>query len=263
MLPYILVMALVAASPAGWFGASVSLNGRKFRCEKFYSNVKGREGERLTLSIGIQLADHDIGRVAHNRTANAGNVPGQKTDPRLLQLRVRLLRLAKRVIDVRHRRLERGELDHRVGDLAAPERHDPLVQTPDAFLVHHLAPSLPQGMGEGRQRGLHPDLDGLERAEGDVGEELGRGAGGEVYGGRVGGGGGGEELGAVVVFEDLVEAVLAHALEGVAEQGRGPAEEDAGQAFGGVDGAPGRDVGGVEGGGDLAAAFYLWGKGGR
>jgi len=46
-------------------------------------------------------------------------------------------------------------------------------------------------------------------------------------------------------------------LEGVADVGGGPAEEDAAEAFFGVDGAPGLEVGGVEGRVDLAAAFYL------
>jgi len=62
---------------------------------------------------------------------------------------------------------------------------------------------------------------------------------------------------AVIVLEDLVEAVLARALEGVADEGRRPAEEDAAKAFFGVDCSPGGGVGGVEFRIDLAAAFYL------
>lgn len=66
----------------------------------------------------------------------------------------------------------------------------------------------------------------------------------------------GEERVAVGVLEDFVEAVFAGALEGVADEGGGPAEEDAAEAFGGVDAAPGAQVGGVDFRVDLAAAFY-------
>ena len=49
-------------------------------------------------------------------------------------------------------------------------------------------------------------------------------------------------------------------MEGVADEGGGPAEEDAAEAFGSVDAAPGAEVGGVDFGVDLAAAFYLGGE---
>lgn len=38
---------------------------------------------------------------------------------------------------------------------------------------------------EGWNGGLHPDLDGLERAQGDVGDEFGRSTGGQVESGLV------------------------------------------------------------------------------
>lgn len=59
----------------------------------------------------------------------------------------------------------------------------------------------------------------------------------------------------------LVETVFACALEGVAYEGRGPAEHDAAQAFFLENGLPRSDVGFVEFRVDLAAAFYY--KGGR
>ena len=46
-------------------------------------------------------------------------------------------------------------------------------------------------------------------------------------------------------------------MEGVADEGGGPAEEDAAETFFGEDGTPGGDVGCVDFGVDLAAAFYL------
>jgi hypothetical protein len=61
---------------------------------------------------------------------------------------------------------------------------------------------------------------------------------------------------AVQVFEVFVEAVLSGALQGVADEGRGPAEKDAADAFFGDDGAPCGQVGGVDLGVDLSSAFY-------
>ena len=99
---------------------------------------------------------------------------------------------------------------------------------------------------------MHAHLDRLHRAESDVGEELGRGTCTQEddCAVRVG-----EELVAVEVLEVLVEAVFPGALERVANEGRGPAEEDPAKTFFGNDGAPGGEVGGVDLGVDLAATF--------
>jgi hypothetical protein len=59
------------------------------------------------------------------------------------------------------------------------------------------------------------------------------------------------------VLEDLVEAVLAGALERVADKGGCPTEKDASEAFFAIDLAPGFRSGFVEFGIDLAAAFDL------
>lgn len=205
-----------------------------------------------TLPISVQLANHDIRRMADNRTPHTSNVPTQETHPSLLQRIIRLLRLPQRSIDIIHRRLERRELNHRIRDLPPPQRIQPLIQTPNALLLRHLPPPLPQRVRKGRDRRLHAHLDGLERTEREIGQELGARARGEVDEGFVGVG---EEVVAVGVLEDFVEAVFAGALEGVADEGGGPAEEDAPDAFGAVDAAPGADVGGVDLRVDLAAAF--------
>ena len=103
-----------------------------------------------------------------------------------------------------------------------------------------------------RQRRLHAHLDRLPRTQREIGEELGARAGREVDDGLVGVG---EPFIAVEVLEDLVEAVFPRALEAVADEGRRPAEEDAADAFGPVDGRPGGQVGAVDFGVDLAPAF--------
>ena len=104
---------------------------------------------------------------------------------------------------------------------------------------------------------MHAHFYSFEGAEEDVGEEFGGGGSAEVDDCFVGVG---KESLAVEVFEDFVETVFAGALEGVANEGGGPAEEDAAETFFGEDGTPGGDVGFVDGGVDLAATFYLKGR---
>ena len=108
-------------------------------------------------------------------------------------------------------------------------------------------------MRKRRQRRLHAHLDGLHRTEGHISEEFGRGTGAKEDDGAVRIR---EELVSVEVFEVLVEAVFTCALEGVADEGGGPAEEDAAETFFGYDGAPGGEVGCVDFGVDLTATFY-------
>ena len=189
-----------------------------------------------------------------DRTPNPCDVATQERHARLLQRIIRLLRLPQRRIYVVDRRLERRKLHHRIRYLPAPQRIQALIQAAIPFLLHNLAPSFPHIGCKGGQRCLHTHFDRFEWAEGQVGEEFCTGGCAEVDDRFVGVG---EEPVAVEVLEDLVEAVFAGALEGVADEGWGPAEEDASEAFFGGDGAPGLEVGGVDFGVDLAAAFHL------
>lgn len=170
------------------------------------------------LAISIELRHHHVSRVRDDRAANTGNVAAEERHSRLLQRVVRLLGLAELRVDLRDGALERRELDHRVGDLARPERVQALVQSAVAFLRDDLGPAFAEVVGVGREGGLHADFDRFEGAEEDVGDELGGGGGAEVDDCL---GGVGEELLAVVVFEDFVGAVFACALEGVADEGWG------------------------------------------
>jgi hypothetical protein len=65
-----------------------------------------------------------------------------------------------------------------------------------------------------------------------------------------------KQLVPVIVLEDLVETVFASALEGVAYERGGPAEEYTAESFFLEDGGPGGEVGFVDVGVDLATAFY-------
>ncbi len=152
-------------------------------------------------------------------------------------------------------RLERGKLHHGVGDLAAPERVDALVQPGGALLGHDLADAVKGALVRVRDGALGADLDGLKGAERNVGEELGRRGRGEVEARLVLGGGLGPREVGVGLLEVLVPAVLEGALGRVAEQRRGPAGEDAADALGAEDFAPRLDVARVELGVDLAAGL--------
>lgn len=177
----------------------------------------GQEQPKLTFSVTVQLADHHIGRMADHRTGNAGNVPTRKAHAGLRQLAVALLGLAQPAVNEADRLLKRGKLAHGVRNLASPQGHDALVQARHPFLGDDLAPPFPQRVRKGRQGGLHAHLDRLKGAQQHVGEELGGRARGEEHDRPVGGGR--EQVVAVLVLEDLVEAVFPQALERVADEG--------------------------------------------
>ena len=73
-----------------------------------------------TLSVGVQLADHDIGRVTDDGTSDPRDIPTQETHPGLLQRVVALLGFPQRSVDVIDRRLKGREFHHCVWDLPAP-----------------------------------------------------------------------------------------------------------------------------------------------
>lgn len=189
-----------------------------------------------------------------DRTADPGNITAQETDSRLLQRRVRLLRLAERLVYPLDRLLKRRELHHRIRDLPRPQRIQALVQPPITFLGHDFAPPFAETVGVGGQRRLHPHLDRLERTERHIRQELGARGRREVHDGlvRVG-----QQLLAVEVFEYFVEAVFPAALQAVADECGARAEEYAPKSLLGDDGAPGGEIGRVDLGVDLPPAFDL------
>ena len=190
--------------------------------------------------------------MANNRTEDTSNVPAEEAHTRLLRTIELLLGLSKRFIDNANSLLERRELGHGIRDLARPQWIQPLIQPAHTLFRNKPSPSLPHGIRIRRQRRLHAHLDRLERTQGHISEELCGRAGAEEDHGAVGVR---EQVVAVQVLEVLVEAVLASALERVADESGRPAEEHAAQALLGEDGTPGGDVGGVDLGVDLSAAF--------
>lgn len=174
------------------------------------------------LAVAVKLRHHDVRGMRDNGAADTGDVAAEERNARLLQPVESRLGLADVRVDGIDGALKRREFHHRVRYLPAPQRHEPIVQAAEALLGHDLAPPFAQVVGVRREGRLHADLDGLEGAEEDVGDELGAGGRAEKDYGLVGVG---EELFAVLVFEDFVEAVFACALEAVAYEGGGPAED--------------------------------------
>uniref|UniRef100_M3Y4J0 Uncharacterized protein n=1 Tax=Mustela putorius furo TaxID=9669 RepID=M3Y4J0_MUSPF len=132
------------------------------------------------------------------------------------------------LVESLHRALEAGKLHHGVGDLLQPQRRHALVEGPQALLREHPRGGGAQHAGEAGLR-LHAHLHRLHGGQRHIGKELGAGGRGQVQAGsplvrplRA------QQL-AVADLEDLVEPELEQALQGVPQEGRGPASGQAAQ----------------------------------
>jgi hypothetical protein len=122
-----------------------------------------------------------------------------------------------------------------------------------AFLLNNLAKSLLHRVRKRRKRSLHPDLDSLKRTKRKISQELSTRTTGQEDSRLIGIG---EQLLAIGVFEHLIEPIFSTTLETISHERGGPAEKHPAQALDLVDGFPGAEVGFIEVGIDLAAAFY-------
>lgn len=150
--------------------------------------------ERLPgLTLGVQLADHDICGMGDDRAKNTGQVTTSESDKGLSALAVISLLARKITINGRDDGFKGGEFHHGVWNLPAPESVQTLVQTGHvskwlqntdafhspcgAFFGRDGADAL-QGASKWRwNRCLHPDFDRLQRAETKIGKEFSRGGG--------------------------------------------------------------------------------------
>lgn len=130
-------------------------------------------------AICIELADHDVGRVGDDSAEDTCQVTADKRHARLGSLAVVGLLPGEAGVHHLDNGLEGGKLHHGVGNLSAPERVQALVEASPPFLSRDLADAVEGALVGGRDSALHADLYGLEGAEGDIGEELGGGRGGE------------------------------------------------------------------------------------
>jgi hypothetical protein len=117
-------------------------------------------------------------------------------------------------------------LDDGVRDLTGPEGPNASVEVAESLSLDELRQTIDEATGE-LGACLDAHLDGLERAQGNVGEELGRGRGAHV-----------DEIAvlerslrangfSVVVLEEFVETEFEETLQGVTDEGGPPALEEA------------------------------------
>lgn len=113
-----------------------------------------RGTESLTgLTTGVELADHNVGRVRDNGAKNTGKIASGKRNSGLGSLSVVLLGSWKPVVYGFDYRFERSELHHGIRNLTTPERVQTLVETATwsvksilelrLFVSHPPTPSLP------------------------------------------------------------------------------------------------------------------------
>jgi hypothetical protein len=186
--------------------------------------------------IRIELRDHDICRVRDHSASNTRNVTAEEGHTGLLQPIVGGFRLTERGVDLVDCCLEGGELAHGVRDLAAPERIQSFIQStpPSAplylsnpssgvkgdspsisFVRDNLRDAFSHRVCKRRQRGLHPYLDSLKRAQRNIREELRTGTRAQKYDRLAHAR---EHLLAIQVFEYFVEAVFSAALQAVPDE---------------------------------------------
>ncbi|CRK33352.1 hypothetical protein BN1708_001040 [Verticillium longisporum] len=218
----------------------------------FVNAAQGTAKRFAGRTVGVQLADHDIGRVRDDGAEDTGQIATGKGDAGLGALAVVALLARQAVVDHLDNGLERCKLHHGVGDLTTPERVEALVQPGHALLGRDGADAVERAAVRRRDAALHAHLDSLKGTEGKVGEELGRSGRSQIQDRLVLLGILGTGNVRVLLLEELIPAILEGALGGVAEQRRAPAGEDAAHALAAEDLAPGLEISRVQLGVDLA-----------
>ena len=104
------------------------------------------------------------------------------------------------------------------------------VEGAEALLLGDPGEATNKAIGEGGP-GNETDSGGLERAEGEISEELGAGGGGEVDGGAVVGSGLVAEEANGLLLEELVTTELQGTLEEVTSEGRAGTSEESASAL--------------------------------
>jgi hypothetical protein len=215
------------------------------------------------LLLGVDLGDHDVGRVGDNGTEDTSNVTTKEGDTSLSVDRVFFLLLWKVSVDGKDSVFERGELNHGVWDLSEPQRSDTLVQTTETFSSNQFLETVHKARSVWWDGGLGLDLDGLPWTEKNISNELSRSRSNQektslvldsvLLTSPVG----------ILLLEQLVETVFTGTLEGVTNQSGTETSEDTTQSLLGNDGSPGLEVALVKRGVNLSSALdqIQWGHG--
>ena len=172
----------------------------------------------------VHDGDHGVGGVRDDSAEDTSPVTGHEGNSELLALGVGVAGSGEDVgVQETDGLLESDELHDSVGDLAAPERDNTLVEQRPATFVHHLGETSAGSGGESSGvRSLDLDLESFHGAESDIGNELSGGRGkGEtnslVLDGVLGASGHAENI-----LEHLVETELAEALGTVSDESGEP-----------------------------------------
>jgi hypothetical protein len=188
-------------------------------------------GQTLAL---VDLGEHGVGGLGDDGSGETGDETGRQVVDGLHAGGG--LRLVDNSVDGLVDLLEDDELGHGVRNpswhvsfscvfyllgyvLLEQDRSETRVEGTDTFSLEDLAEAANQAVGKGRLRD-ETDTGSLERAEGDIREELGASSGGEVDSSAVVGGGLVADQVNGLLLEQLVSSELEGTLEEVTSSGR-------------------------------------------
>lgn len=191
---------------------------------KLLSDLDQTRGGRLSRSTRglVDLRKHSIGGLRNKRSRESSNQTRAQVGNGLRSRSHVLLRESGE--NGLRNLLEDHELGHSVRNLLEKNRSETGVESADALILRDLGESREEA-GSELGLGNETDASGLERAESDIGEELGEGGGGEVDGSAV--------LGRVLNTEKvdglLLEKLVTSELEGSLEEVAGDGGAEAGE----------------------------------
>jgi hypothetical protein len=165
----------------------------------------------------VDLGEHGVGRLGDDGGGETGNQTGAQVGNGLLAVGEGLL--GELLEDELGNLLKGNELGHGIGNLLEENGAETSVESTDTLVLEHLGEATDETVGVGGLRD-ETDTGGLERAEGNVGEELGGTGRGKVDGGTVVGGSLVAELVDALLLEELVTTELQGTLEEVTGKGR-------------------------------------------
>jgi len=175
-----------------------------------------------TLSWGtlglVDLGQEGVGGLRDDGSGHTGDKTGRQVETSLLTTGEGVLGLASSGEDLLNGNLEDGELGHGVWDLLEENGTETSVEGTGTLLTEDTEETTGKTVGE-RRLGDKTDTGGLERAEGNVGEELGDTRGTEVDGLTVLTGSVNTESVDGLLLPELVTSELQGTLNGVTDNG--------------------------------------------
>jgi hypothetical protein len=194
----------------------------------------------------VDPGEHGVGRLGDDGGSETGHQTGTEVVDGLHAGRG--LALVDDGVDELVDLLEDDELGHGVGDLLEQDGSEARVEGTDTLVLQNLGETTNETVGKGWVTD-ETDTGSLERAESDVGKELGDGSGGKVDGGTVVGGGLVADHVDGLLLEELITTELEGTLEEVTSGGRTETSPDGTSTLVGNDLPEATDKASVVGGG--------------